>query len=398
MKQAQIFVLAGGEGQRMRPLTNLYPKPLLRLGPAARLMDFTLYNSLVAGAAEVSVLTQYRGEMIERYLEEKWMPAFADRGSRLTVLPAAQGELGLYSGTADALDQALDRTAGNPEYVIVLAADQVYRMDYRPLLDFHRRHGLAATVPARDQENPFSRRGVYVFTRAAILPYLEQNRDEASHDLDQDIFPRLVADGQAGSFPFVGRDGAPGFWRDVDNLASYWRAQIALIEKSADFRPAEAGLIGLDPSPDRYYVSERWGEEQWIHRSLIADTARIGEAMVEDSVIGPGAVIEDGAVVQRSVILDGAVVSKWTELDSALVGPGLKITQLCRPERPSFPLAIPAARPLADPSPQPLRAAGIRPTPGVKRAEIMRTRHLAVHPIAFHRGASNPTAAAASKH
>ena len=394
MKQARFYVLAGGEGRRMRPLTNLIPKPLLRFGPSARLMDFALYNSLLSGASEVNVLTQYRSELIERYLEEKWAPNFAEQGGRLSALPGVKSPM----GTADALYRALAAEPEASEYLIVLAADQVYRMDYRPLLDFHRAHGRAATVPVLDERHPLSGRGIYVFTRALVLPYLERNSGEAARDLDRDVFPQLLADSQARAYPFPVADQAPGFWRDVDDLVSYWRAQTDLLKDSAYLFLADPDASGPEPPLSlRHLAADSFSAERWVHNSLIADTARIGEAMVEDSVIGPGAVIEDGAVVRRSVILDDAVVGKWTELDSALVGPGLKIEQPSYAALSFLPQAIPAARPLADPPSEPLRAAGMRRNRKTGRPAITGALESVLRQVAFRGPSSHPALAASAK-
>lgn len=362
MDQALYVVMAGGVGERLRPLTERQPKPLLRFGPSARIIDFTLYNCLASDGAEVLVLTQYLGEMIEQHLEREWQPAFAGQGKKLLSLPGARSAKGLFLGTADAVYQAILSRKDAPESVVVLSADHVYRMDYRPLIEWHRESGAAATVAAIEcdwseahrfgilqtgdggrvrafhekprrldpglaqGEFPLASMGVYVFARQELLRYLEQNQKESSHDFGRDVIPRIVADRQARAWTFRAPDGGRGYWRDVGDFRSYYLAHMELLKGRGSTLDSEPAIPGVQsPLSPSHLVRRRLGADRWIYNSLISETAQVGDALIEDSVIGPEVVIEDGAVVERSVILDGAVIRKWAELDSALVGPGVEI-------------------------------------------------------------------------
>jgi glucose-1-phosphate adenylyltransferase len=142
------YILAGGNGQRLKPLTNDYPKPLLPFGGSGRIIDFTIYNTLLAGRGDCVVLTQYLADKFDTCLDVNWKAAFRAQSRRLTVMPSYQSPKGTYDGTADAVYQAILGRRDFPDYVIVLAGDHVYRMDYRPMLEFHAAHGAAATVAA----------------------------------------------------------------------------------------------------------------------------------------------------------------------------------------------------------------------------------------------------------
>ena len=364
MERALFVIMAGGEGKRLHRLAGSLPKPLLRFGPSARFIDFTLYNCLASGAKEVVVLTPAGkpGEMIEHYLDRQWQPAFASHGARLSTVSGAQTPAHKFRGTAHAVHQALRRHPGSPEHVVVLAADHVYRMDYRSMLRFHRGHGAAATVATVELEwtqarglglvsaeangrvsgflekpehldhwilqdrKPLSSMGIYVFNRRALLQYFEDEPEvlEFGHDL----LPRLSRDRELYAYRFLGPDGHPGYWRGLGTPFSFWQAHMEILNGQGRHFFAEAPLPGVQPPlVSAHRVRKMVAGEQWIYNSLISPTAIIGNALIEDSVIGPDVVIEDGASIEKSVILDGAVIRQWTELDCALVGPGLEIKQ-----------------------------------------------------------------------
>lgn len=383
MDRTLFIILAGGEGTRLRPLTEQCPKPLVRFGPSARIMDFTLYNCLVSRSPEVVVLTQYLGGMIERYLEQQWVPAFAGQGLKLSFLSGSRSPQGRFLGTADAVYQALLARTDAPDRVVVLAADHIYRMDYRSLLVWHQTHGAGATVAVQEcnhfqahrfgivetrpdgrltnfwekprslhqlpdlGQTPLASMGFYVFSRPTLLRYLQQNQDQPELDFGHHVLPRMVKDQEAWAFRFRNPDGSPRYWRDVGDLHSYWQAQMELLDGSAEELYEAPVLPGIRPplSP-AHRVSQCLGVKQWLYNSLISESAEIGNALIEDSVIGPEAMIEDGARIKRSMVLDGAVVRKGVELDSALIAPGFQI-QAAKvpapplssplPGKPSFP-------------------------------------------------------------
>ncbi len=362
MKKTLFVILAGGEGRRLMPLTEHVPKPLLRFGPSARLIDFPLYNCAVSGACEIVVLTQYRGDMIALYLRERWWPILRRLGISLTIFPAYRTPRGRFLGTADAVYQVLLQTEGSAENVVVLASDHVYRMDYCKLVQAHRSSRAGATVAAvacssreahrfgilkTDTDGrirsfiekpsrldglvvpgakPLASMGIYVFDRVLLMAYLHSNQSHPSHDFGHDILPRLVADDQAYAWLFEDPLGRPGYWRDVGDLQSYWLSHMDLLSGPAAGLFAQVDNSTLEPPVStRDFIGRRLRSDRWIYNSLISKRSRIGDALIEDSVIGPDVVIEDGAVIERSVILDGAVVRRWAELDTALVGPGVEI-------------------------------------------------------------------------
>ncbi len=358
MARVQFIVMAGGKGERLRPLTEGRPKPLVRFGSSGRIIDFTLCNCLSSGEGKVSVLTQYLSDKIEGYLFSRWRKAFAGRGMDLEILPAELSIKGAYLGTADAVYQALALKEQKPDYVVVLAGDHVYQMDYSPMLEDHIKSGAAATVGAVECERedasrfgiivtdgdgrvtrfvekprsltgvippgrlPLASMGIYAFSAPALMTYLEANQEESSHDFGHDVLPEMVASGRVRVHRFVGKDGQSGYWRDVGDLAGYWKTSIEMLRGKRLLFNYQ--VLPDDPRPplsDNHFVKRYDHNGTTIINSMISDTARIGKATIEESIIGPGVQVRDGAALRRSVLLDGADVGKWAELEDVVVEP-----------------------------------------------------------------------------
>jgi len=361
MNSVGYCVLAGGLGSRLRPLTDRLPKPLIRFGSDGRIIDFTLYNCLASGGGDCLVLTQYLSQLIERYLQESWESAFGLQGRRLLVGGPPEG--GGFLGTADAVFKSLGRYRRLPDYLVILAGDHVYRMDYREMIDFHRSHGGWATVGAvsclRGQANrfgiieagpngrirrfhekprsldgiaparsrPLASMGIYVFTARALMDFMGRAGTEGVSDFGGHVMPRMAAAGQAYAFRFQGSRGSAGYWRDIGEIPAYWKASMELLNgagKKLCFEPLP-GLHHL-PFSTAQIVRKDGGEARNIRDSLLSGTARVGGgAVVEKSVLGPGARVEDGAVVRRSVLMEGAVVRERALLEDAVIEPDTEV-------------------------------------------------------------------------
>ena len=354
------LILAGGRGERLMPLTENMPKPLVRFGSGGSIIDYTLYNCLASNGGNALVLTQYQAEMVERYLSVYWMHPFVSGGTKVERLAGEDSEEGVLTGTADAVYQALAGMTKLPETVVVLAADHVYRMNYRYLVDFHHSHGKCATVgavrfdpsqarrfgvmevgeeglvesffekPATLEETgieePLASMGIYVFTTRKLMRYLEKNQGEDSYDFGKDVLPRMIDDSEVHAFDYRDGKGQTPYWMDVGDLSSYWQAQMDLLDiKNNSLKFNALPGLGRLPFSKREIVARlREGEKQ-ITRSAVASSASIGKAVIEHSIIGPGTIVKDGAVIKNSILLDGAFVHRGVNIAGKVLAPMAEI-------------------------------------------------------------------------
>jgi glucose-1-phosphate adenylyltransferase len=363
MKSVGYCVLAGGLGSRLRPLTESLPKPLVPFGTEARIIDFTLYNCLASGGGDCLVLAQYLAHLMEDYLRSAWQPAFEAQGRRLVVSRPASSPSGCgFSGTADAVFQTISACRELPDYLVVLAGDHVYRMDYREMIDFHRSHGGWATVGAVEcwryqarrfgimevagdgwirrfyekprslggivppRRRPLASMGIYVFTSGALVDLLNSSPPGELSDFGKDVLPRMSAEGRAYAYRFASIGRSARYWSDIGELPSYWRANMDLLNgagRKLRFDPFP-GLDHLPFSRKNFIRSgERGGSR--VRKSLVSDTARVDGATVEQTVMGPLARVERGAVVRRSVLMEGAVVRSRVHLEDAVLEPDTEV-------------------------------------------------------------------------
>lgn len=340
------FVLAGGVGARLLPLTASSPKPLLPFGATHRLLDFTLSNVRHSGMRRAYVLSQHMNDAIGRYLRDRWTEAGSGGGTVFLNQPPTSGKR--YRGTADAVAQNLREASGGSgsELVLVLSADHVYRMDYRGLLSHHVRSGAGVTVSAvpvsldlarsfgvisadasgrilgflEKPEHPSAlagvaghalvNMGVYVFSRWILSRAIAELREgEPAIDFGRHVLPWMVERDVAGVYREpAGRDGV--YWRDVGALDTYHASHMELLDDK----------VGFDIDDPDWPV--RSGEAVLTCRSRrtrVAASALVGDAWVERSVVGPGVVVENGADVRESVLLPGARIGSGAALRGAVV-------------------------------------------------------------------------------
>lgn len=351
------LILAGGAGQRLSPLTDERAKPSLPFGAVYRLIDFPLSNCMHSGIADVWVLQQHAPHTLSDHLANG-RPWDLDRSyGGLKILHPQQGtdESGWYRGNADALYRNREQIADlAPETLLVLSADHVYKLDYRDVLDTHRRHGADVTVVTtrvRREEagrfgvvevdgdgrltgfeyKPDEPRGdlvtteVFAYDTGRLLDLLDELAADGGGDDDEDsglgdfgdvLLPRLVADGGAWQHRLE------GYWRDVGTFGSYWRAHMELLEDEPALRledaawPIRTFMPVLTPS--------RIDGSAEIRASLIAPGCRIA-GRVTRSVLGPGVRIEEGAEVSEAVLLGEASVGAGARVEHAIVDAGARV-------------------------------------------------------------------------
>ena len=369
-KECIAMLLAGGQGSRLGALTSKIAKPAVSFGGKYRIIDFTLSNCANSCIDTVGVLTQYRPYQLHAYLGSGSAWDLDEKGAGVSILPpyATQEGGAWYAGTADAVTQNLDYIKSHdPEYVLILSGDALYRMDYRAMLDSHIANGADLTiavmpVPWEDAsrfgiltadsdgritrfdekpekpESNLASMGIYIFTADFLIKTLEDDavNQRSSHDFGGDIIPGALADGKR---LFVHE--FHGFWRDVGTIASYHETSMDLLGQNPAFdlfdktvpvmsndltRPPH--YIGPDGRVDDCLISNGCRILGTVRHSIISTDAVVGErAVVEDSVLLPGAVVKSGAYVSRAILGENAVVEEGVKLgsvdttkDTAVVG------------------------------------------------------------------------------
>ncbi|WP_329485287.1 sugar phosphate nucleotidyltransferase [Kitasatospora sp. NBC_01246] len=343
----RTVLLAGGEGRRMGRLGHGRLKPLVPFGGACRLIDFSLANAAASGLGEVLLLSQYEEKQLMDDLHRTWWRpgfrvhfgpydrAYREGGASALVRPDGPPE----RGTADALIRKARYVFGpGTSEVLVLHADHVYRFDYRPLIERHRRTGAALTVAYQRIERRFVHlfgmvefdaagrltgfvekpaeptsdlvfAAFCVFDATVLHRYLEHlDGTDWQHDISRDVIPAMLAGGER----ILGYE-VPGHWEDIGTVERYHRAHLAMVGDGPTL-PLDRLPLTVRPATPRGLVVRAPG----VERSVVpADLANHGR--IEHSVAFPGVRIGAGAVVRRSVLLPGASVPAGAEIDSAVV-------------------------------------------------------------------------------
>lgn len=345
------MILAGGRGTRLEGLTKKVAKPAVAFGGKYRIIDFPLSNCANSGIDIVGVLTQYEPVLLNSYVAQSQRWGLDVQGSGVFVLPPSEKieGFGLYKGTADAITQNIDFIdLHDPEYVLILSGDHIYKMNYDKLLDTHIQKKADATiavieVPIKEAsrfgimntdedyrieefeekpENPKSNlasMGIYIFTWKTLKKYLQEDDklDTSSHDFGHDIIPKYLEDGRTLiAHPFR------GYWKDVGTVNSFWESNMDLID--------HAGDLDLSDRSWRIYSEDKGSPAQVIGatatvKSAYIDKGAIIDGTVEHSVISTDVQVNQNAVVKNSVILPGAIIGEGVELDYVIVAENIKI-------------------------------------------------------------------------
>ncbi|MGI8394541.1 glucose-1-phosphate adenylyltransferase [Leucobacter sp. W1038] len=357
--QAMAFVLAGGRGSRLEELTDRRAKPAVHFGGKSRIIDFPLSNALNSGVRKMAVATQYKAHSLIRHMQRGWGFFRAERNEYLDILPASQrvNEGKWYLGTADAVTQNIDIVDDyQVKYVIVLAGDHVYKMDYEIMLRQHVETGADVTVgcltvpreeasafgvmhvnetgrivdflekpadpPAMpgDPDNSLASMGIYVFDWAFLRDLLLADAEDpdSRHDFGHDIIPALVRGGSAYAHKFAdscvmsGLETEP-YWRDVGTVDSFWQANIDLTE----FVPP---LDLYDNAWPIWTYAELTPPAKFIHD----DDGRRGQAI--QSLISGDCIIS-GSDVRNSLLFTGGRIHSYSSLDYVVSLPYVEVAR-----------------------------------------------------------------------
>ncbi len=344
-KNMIAMVLAGGQGSRLYALTQGLAKPAVPFGGKYRIIDFPLSNCINSGIDTVGVLTQYQPLELNEYIGNG-RPWDLDRmHGGVFILPPYQKSSGSdwYTGTANAIYQNMrfiDRY--NPEYVLVLSGDHIYKMDYSRMLDFHKEKGADCTISVlqvtREEASRFgimnaqedgriyefeekpkepksllASMGIYIFSTDVLRKYLKDDGENpvSSNDFGKNIIPAMLeADAALYAYPFE------GYWKDVGTIESLWEANMDLLDPAVplELRSADWKIYARNPVRPPQFI----GKDAYIQNSLVTEGAEV-YGTVDFSVLFPGAIVEQGAVVRDSIIMPGSVIKAGATVEYAII-------------------------------------------------------------------------------
>lgn len=356
-KEIVAMILAGGRGTRLKKLTAKVAKPAVYFGGKYRIIDFPLSNCANSGIDVVGVLTQYESVLLGTYVGSGTKWGLDGNNSLAAILPARErGEVGAtwYAGTADAIYQNISfLDQYDPEYVLILSGDHIYKMDYEEMLNVHKEKGADLTVAVLNvslkeasrfgimntddkgyiyefEEKPekpkstLASMGIYIFSYKELRKYLiaDAADENSKHDFGMNIIPAMLADKKklyAWTFD--------GYWKDVGTVESLWQANMDLLDdKELDLYNIKKDwkiysedtlgkpqLIGKDASVKKSLVTQGCVVNGEVEGSVLFNNVNVGEgAKVIDSVLMPGVLIEEGAVVKKAIIDEGVVIKAGT--------------------------------------------------------------------------------------
>ena len=372
-KKTFAFVLAGGRGSRLKDLTDIRAKPAVYFGGKFRIIDFTLSNCINSDLRRVGVLTQYKSHSLIRHLHRGWAFLKSEFNEFIDIIPAQQriDETSWYRGTADAVFQNIDIVKSyGAEYIVVLAGDHIYKMDYRIALAWHVEHGKPCSVgcieietaeasdfgvmdidaqynvrsflekPADPPSIPgrpgvsMGSMGIYIFDAKYLYDLLDADarNPDSQHDFGRNIIPSAVARGDVIAHPFdlscVGNiEGAPPYWRDVGTVDAYWEANIDLTETVPALNMYDTTWpiwTYQEQLPPAKFV-HNWDERRGVAIESVVSGGCIVSGHVQGSMLFSNVRVHSFARVERSVLMPAVTVGRGARLKQCVVDRGCAI-------------------------------------------------------------------------
>lgn len=366
-QKSVALILAGGRGSRLKDLTKTRAKPAVHFGGKFRIVDFALSNCINSGIRRIGVITQYHSHTLVQHIQRGWSFLNESMNEFVDLLPAQQRDASehWYKGTADAVYQNLDIIRRyHAEFVVILAGDHIYKMDYSRMLIDHVESGAECTVACipvprheasefgvmevgddnkilqflEKPQNPpampgsedmsLASMGIYVFNAEYLYQLLEEDMSlaESFHDFGKDLIPKITAQGKAWAHPFTlscvtstDDDTVQPYWRDVGTLDAYWRANL--------------DLASVTPELDMY--DKRWPIRTYMESlppaKFVQDRSG-SHGMTMNSLVSGGCIIS-GSVVVHSVLFPRVRVNSFCTIDSSVLLPDVNIGRSCRLRR-----------------------------------------------------------------
>ncbi|ASV68566.1 glucose-1-phosphate adenylyltransferase [Cytobacillus sp. FSL W7-1323] len=344
-KKCVAMLLAGGKGSRLNSLTKELAKPAVPFGGKYRIIDFTLSNCTNSGIDTVGVLTQYQPLILNSYIGIGSAWDLDRRNGGVTVLPpySESSEVKWYTGTASAIYQNINYLEQhNPEYVLILSGDHIYKMNYDLMLDYHISKGADATISVievpwhetnrfgimntsldmriedfeekpEQAKNNLASMGIYIFKWSVLNEFLQkdnQNKD-SSHDFGKDIIPEMLKlNKKLYAYPFN------GYWKDVGTVQSLWEANMDLLDDNCELNLFDQDwrIYSVNPNHPPQYISP----QAKVKQSLVNEGCTI-EGEVIKSVLFQGVAIDKGSVIKESVVMPNTRIGKNVILEKVIV-------------------------------------------------------------------------------
>jgi len=369
LQQTTVMILAGGQGERLYPLTRDRAKPSVPFGGSYRIIDFALSNCINSGLRRIQVLTQYKSFSLQRHIKAGWDIFNPVMGEYLDVIPPQQRNAKRwYQGTADAIFQNIYMLEQEkPSYVIVLGGDHIYKMDYGKMLDFHLQNKadltMSCTSVSRQEATAFgvaeanadgsvtrfvekakepplkpgsedqcyASMGVYIFsTDVLVRRLIEDMKQDTEHDFGKNIIPKMVRSGDrvfAYEFEDENKKSEP-YWRDIGTISSYYEANMDLVSVSPVFNLYDNHWPvhrRHQPGPPAKTVFNEPGRLGLATNSLLSTGVIVSGARVERSIIGPRSFIHSWASVDDSILFDDVEVGRHCQIRRAIIDKHVKI-------------------------------------------------------------------------
>jgi glucose-1-phosphate adenylyltransferase len=375
-RDSMAYVLAGGRGSRLGELTERRAKPAVYFGGKSRIIDFALSNAINSGIRRIGVATQYKAHSLIRHLQQGWNFLRPERNESFDILPASQrvSEAHWYEGTADAVFQNIDIIESHsPEYMVILAGDHIYKMDYELMLRQHCDHGADVTVaclevPKSDASgfgvmtvdatnrildfiekpaNPDSMpgrpdtslvsMGVYAFHTKFLIEQLKRDAGAAdtSHDFGKDIIPWLVRNAKAVAHPFTdscvrSSSEKTAYWRDVGTVDAYWEANIDLTDVVPQldlYDRAWPLWTYAEISPPAKFVHDIDGRRGTAISSLVSGDCVVSGASVRQSLLFTGVRANSYSSLEEAVVLPHCQIGRGARLKKVVLDRGVIIPE-----------------------------------------------------------------------
>ncbi len=372
MKKLLTFVMAGGKGERLYPLTKDRAKPAVPFGGIYRIIDFTLSNCINSGIRRIHILTQYKSMSLARHIRMGWNILNSEVGEYIDVVPAQQRiDEHWYQGTADSIFQNIySIEIENPDQILILAGDHIYKMNYAHMLAFHRESKADLTIgvvpmPMEEstsvgvievdennrvtgfQEKPkvpktvpgdptkvYGSMGIYIFERQTLVEELQEDHaKDSAHDFGKDVIPQMISHSarRIMAYNFVDMNKKDAlYWRDVGSLDSYYETNMDLIQVSPQFnlydRDWPIRTYQLQYPPAKFVFAQTFGGRRGTALdSTVSDGCIISGGTAQRSILSANVRVNSYSEVEDSILLEGVDVGRYAKIKNAILDKHVKV-------------------------------------------------------------------------